>query len=207
MPLFIHHKLLFIHIPKCGGTTITEGLRGAGDAPFLFVSDGSVLLNGHTPQHATWQELLRAGWVTPPDFKVGALVRHPVDRTLSAYRYIHKVRRDLLPFASTPEIFLDHYLSESIENVLRFDNHNKKILDFLTGATGIVDERIYIQPVQNIDAWVSKLGLPAGIGKLKLNETEDFKDSTVFTQGQIKRIQEFYAEDMNWFAGKFPAHC
>jgi hypothetical protein len=205
MPLFLKHKLLFIHIPKCGGSTVTEGLRNAGDSPFLFVADGSVMINGHTPQHATWQELQKAGWRTPPGFRVAALVRHPIERALSAFRYIHKARTDLVPFAKTPTEFLDHFLSRAPENILRFDNHNKSVLEFLINANGQVDSEIYIQPISNLRVWASELNIPPSIAELRINNTDEVAAETLFSSSEIQRIGDFYAEDINWFDTQFPS--
>jgi hypothetical protein len=203
MPLFLKHKLLFIHIPKCGGSTVTEGLRNVGDPPFLFVSDGSVMMNGHTPQHTTWQELQKAGWHTPPGFRVAALVRHPVERTLSAFRYIHKARSDLAPFAKNPAEFLDHFLSKEPENVLRFDNHNKSTMEFLINANGQVNSEIYIQPISNLRIWASDLNLPPSIAEMRINNTDETAAQTHFSSSDIQRISDFYAEDINWFEARF----
>lgn len=203
MPLFLKHKLLFIHIPKCGGSTVTEGLRNAGDSPFLFVPDGSVMINGHTPQHATWQELQKAGWCTPPGFRVAALVRHPVERVLSAFRYIHKSRSDLIPFAKNPAEFLDHFLSKAPEYVLRFDNHNLGLLEFLKGANGQVDSEIYIQPISNLRILASELNIPLSIAEMRINNTDETAAQTYFSSTDIQRIRDFYAEDIIWFETRF----
>jgi len=160
MPLFLRNKLLYIHIPKCGGDTVSYFLREHNDPPFLFIADGSVMVNGHTPQHLTWREFMKLGWLPSNDFKVAALVRHPVDRVISEFRYIQHSRPDLVGIATTPSSFLDAFLSsDPISNTL-FDNHNLSILEFLEDESGQIDPIIDIRPVQEMDQLMNSLGLP-----------------------------------------------
>ncbi len=204
MPLFLKNKLLFIHIPKCGGDTINYALKTEGDAPFLFVSDGSVMLNQHTPQHATYRELMQMGWTLQPDFRVAALVRHPVERVLSAFRYIQLFRKDLIKYAVTPDEFLNYFLSNKTEFTNVFDNHNKGLLDFLVNENGVVDPSIYIRPIKDVDIWLKDLGLPIISSNQRRNVTCNLSSSfPTFTQKNIEQIEDFYKEDILWFENNF----
>lgn len=204
MPVFVRHRLLFIHIPKCGGDTVSFGLRARGDPPFLFVADGSVMVNGHTPQHMRWREYLDAGWSTANGFRVAALVRHPVDRVVSEYRYIQMSRPDLRKFAPTPAVFLDHFLTEAPGVRERFDNHNVGLLDFLSGPDGRVDPHIYVRPVQEMGAWLHALGLPELDPQERRNVTAGLRGLARFTTQDVRRIREFFRADIAWFEGRFP---
>lgn len=206
MPIFIRNKLLFIHIPKCGGDTINFALKNSGDTPFLFVPDGSVMINNHTPQHSTWRELKNMGWTTPAGFRVAALVRHPVDRVLSTFRYIYHFRKDLLPSAKTPSEFLDNFLSREPGVNARFDNHNKSLMDFLVNENGTIDPIIHIRPLVECDLWLNELGLP----KISINERKNVTsilsaNLPKFTQENIEQIKDFYKEDILWYESNFPA--
>ena len=205
MPLFSRHKLLFIHIPKCGGDTISFALSNQGDKPFLFVADGSVMVNGHSPQHATWRELLKLGWSTRDEYRVAALVRHPIDRVLSAFRYIHHFRKDLLPFAETPAGFLDNFLSKETGALRRFDNHNKSILDFLINEDGVIDSIIHIRPLNQIELWLSELQLPQISVQDRRNVTSNStKIIPEFSNQDIQKIKDFYQKDISWYEQNFP---
>lgn len=204
MPLFLRHRLLFIHIPKCGGDTVNFALRARGDPPFLFVADGSVMVNGHTPQHMRWREYLDAGWSTGGGFRVAALVRHPVDRVMSEYRYIHLTRHDLRKYAPTPGVFLDYFLSRDPRARQAFDNHNVGLLDFLSDAHGRIDPAIYVRPVQEIEAWLQTLGLPAIGGNERRNVTAGLRNLARFTANDVSRIRAFYRADVEWFEATYP---
>lgn len=206
MPLFLNHRLLFIHIPKCGGDTISHALRQAGDPPFLFVDNGAVMANGHTPQHLTWRELKAMGWTRPEGFRVAALVRHPVDRVLSEFRYLYRFRKDLLRFAETSGQFLDHFLSADEEAARRFDNHNKGLLAYLTNQDGSLDPSIYIEPLSRVNVWLEKLSLPSIPASERRNVTSCRSAAAsefVFSSEEIERIRDFYRDDVRWYEQRF----
>jgi len=207
MPLFLRHTLLFIHIPKCGGDTVSHHLRNHGDPPFLFVDDGAVMVNGHSPQHMTWGEILQAGWSNPPAYRVATLVRHPVERVLSEYRYIHAFRPDLQSHAENPTRFLDAFLEDTQAARARFDNHNASIREFLGNHASTPDPCIDIYPTDAMDELIKSLGLPSVPITARRNVTctaADEVSKSGFTQHHISRIVERYKEDILWFESRFP---
>ncbi len=205
MPLFIKNKLFFIHIPKCGGDTINFALKDSGDPPFLFVADGSVMVNNHTPQHITYRELSQLGWSASNGFRLAALVRHPLERVLSAYRYASLFRKDLSTYTKTPDEFLKNFLSNDPESNRIFDNHNKGLLDYLTNENGIIDPGIYIRPLWEFDLWLRDLGLEKISFNQRKNVTSNLGSSLpTFSQEQIEKIKDFYQEDISWFEKNFP---
>ena len=205
MPLFLRNRLLFIHIPKCGGDTITHVLREAGDPPFLFVADGSIMVNGHTPQHMIWREFLLAGWAPRSDFRVAALVRHPLDRVISAYRYVRGFRPDLHAFAPDPQTFLDEFLSHDLVATRRFDNHNQPMLTFLGNHDGEIDPEIEIYPVQEMDRFMQSLDLPPVPVTSRRNVTRGTPaEIGTFHAVDMMRVADHYARDIEWFESRFP---
>jgi len=208
MPIFYAQRLLFIHIPKCGGDTVTYHLRSHSSPPFLFVDDGSVMVNGHTPQHMTWREILQAGWKTPPEFRIVTLVRHPIERVLSEYRYIRMFRKDLLAYAESPSAFLDAFLEDSVAARRRFDNHNVSILEFLKNQDGYLDPNIEIYLVDEMNSLMGSLGLPPVPANTRRNVTSAMAEeawSHKFSVADIDRIAKRYQEDIDWFENRFPA--
>lgn len=207
MPLFIFNRLLYIHIPKCGGDTISHYLQQHDDPPFLFIPDGSVLISGHTPQHLTWKEYLKLGWSPRNNFKVAALVRHPIDRVISEFRYIHNHRPDLVKIAATRSSFLDAFLTIDPISHKIFDNHNLSILDFLENDSGQIDPVIDIRPVQEMNQLMDSLGLapvPMSAWKNVTNKPDKLDSQFYFLPEDIERIATFYARDIDWFTLKFP---
>lgn len=198
--------MLFIHIPKCGGDTVSHVLRLHGDAPFLFNGDGSVLVNGHTPQHMTWREFSNAGWTPESGFRVCALVRHPVDRAISAFRYIHASRPHLVPLAQTPSMFLDTFLSGDAALAARLDYHNLSIHAFLQNQEGEIDPAIEIWPLQEMDRFMASMGLPPVDPQDRRNVTRTgvaAGGGAVFGAHDMARIVAHYARDIQWFERRF----
>jgi hypothetical protein len=150
-----------LYIPKCGGDTVAHHFSQHGDPPFLLVADGGVLVNDHTPQHMTWSEVLRAGWNCAADFRVAALVRHPVERVMSEFNYLRVQRPDLLDQACEPSAFLEEFLSKDPVACLRFDNHNLSIHQFPADSHGVIDPRIEVCRTQHMEQLVQSFGLPA----------------------------------------------
>lgn len=207
MPLFLKNRLLFIHIPKCGGDTLTFHMRSNGDEPFLFVADGAVMVNGHTPQHMTWKELLSCGWKTPSDFRIAATVRHPVDRVISEYQYARVYRPDLVDSHMSPKAFLDDFLRSTYDASKKYDNHNLGLLEFLTNESEAIDQAIEVYEIHQMDELVSSLNLPKIDPRQRRNVTQqkgDYWNSHGFDDEDISRIQEFYKDDLHWIARIFP---
>lgn len=87
MPLFLKNKICLIHIPKCGGTSVTSTFELHLDDPPVFIDrnfkpDKNFL--NHSPQHSSYSELKRLN-LLPQDFKIISFVRHPYERFLSEY--------------------------------------------------------------------------------------------------------------------------
>jgi hypothetical protein len=82
MPICPHNKFAFIHIPKCGGTTIERHFKIMGKGNFY--GDNSQI-NGMTfsPQHYTYKMLNDK--VNLSNYYTFSFVRNPYDRVISEY--------------------------------------------------------------------------------------------------------------------------
>lgn len=128
MPIFIKHKKVFIHIPKTAGSSIEKQFELNNDKR-IFHSE-SVYINGHSPQHSTFKELLN--WrLIPNDFQVFAVIRHPYERFVSEYNYRNT--------KNNPEN-LDSFCNRLLglfRNEYDWDNHHLSSSDFIEGANDI----------------------------------------------------------------------
>tara|TARA_R110000751_G_scaffold50614_1_gene111682 strand:+ start:946 stop:1602 length:657 start_codon:yes stop_codon:yes gene_type:complete len=89
------HKFIFIHIPKCAGTSISTALYpysnkydtilgGSPDSPEEIIKEDGFRIH----KHSTAQEIKR--YATPErweEYFVFTFVRHPVDRIISTYEW------------------------------------------------------------------------------------------------------------------------
>ena len=182
MPIF-NNDITFIHIPKCGGTSVERLLIEHGFKMSLFTSTGSILINGHTPQHCTYRELKELNLLTD---KIFTIVRDEKERVLSEYFYILAQRPDLKKLFNSFDEFLDLFLDKN--NVLLFDHHNLSNHEFLVNHEGIIDRRIRIFKFfdyKNIEDYLGLTGLN------EIHEMKYRKNNFLTTQ-QVKKINTFY---------------
>ncbi|MBY6069087.1 sulfotransferase family protein [Leisingera aquaemixtae] len=88
-------RILFIHIPKCAGTSVEAGLNRLSERPIELRNDSPVpeLLwgqhNGKQLQHATLPEALENTGLSVEDFDaIFSVVRDPMDRFFSELRWL-----------------------------------------------------------------------------------------------------------------------
>ena len=183
MPIF-DNEFTFIHIPKCGGTTIEKFLVDKGYNMSLFTSSGSIFINGHTPQHCTYLELKELGLVTD---KIFTIIRPEMERVVSEYFYILENRPDIKELFNGFDGFLDIFLDK--KNNLIFDNHNLSNLDFLINEEGRIDQSIKIFDFFNYEEIEDYIGIK---GLNRVHEMKSVKNNFNLNESQIKKINEFY---------------
>lgn len=193
MPLFIRSKLLFIHIPKSGGTSIERLLEQKGDPAGLFTATGSIFINGHTPQHCTYRELEDLNLVTD-DVRIFTVVRNPVERTLSEYFYLKTHRPDIDKLYRSFDGFLDYFLNS--RNASLFDNHNLTNFDYLVDHSGSISKRITVFPYFDTSGIESFIGY-RGLNDLTIYRTQ--KEDMNIRDRQMKRILKYFEKDFEYF--------
>jgi hypothetical protein len=139
--------VLFLHIPKCGGTSVEAALSRAGrqfllDARFHDAAEQFSRCSAQHFHRSVVSRLFPEGFF---DLEF-AIVWHPVDRLISEFRF----RRDLAPYSrrrTCPKRFgpepteLKPWLDFTFRNVGRdrflFDNHVRPQVDFVGPATRV----------------------------------------------------------------------
>ena len=127
------HKFIFIHIPKCAGTSIENALRKYCKRGFLGYDKN---LKGFK-QHANCEELLTHNHITTEvcnSFFKFAFVRNPFDRAVSIYKYIQKQEsakcRDNFILSKTFKQFAaTNLISESGKNSIWFSDQYSQVKD------------------------------------------------------------------------------
>jgi hypothetical protein len=106
MPLFKIAKVLLIHIPKTGGSSIEDYFismyQKRCTINTLLDRTGELNINGHSPQHFTFQEIYNKKDyldLNLDELKIIAAVRNPYHRIISDL-FFYKI----LKFEDTPEI-------------------------------------------------------------------------------------------------------
>lgn len=118
MPISRKHKMIFIHIPKTGGTSITCGL---GIEP---VKEN---LHGTEYSHLTADKIKEAYPVLWKQFFKFTIVRNPFDRMVSEWAYQKKPRsfKDFVSgFSITSTHFIPqhHFINDEVK-IFRFEEY------------------------------------------------------------------------------------
>lgn len=146
MPISHAHRCIFIHVPKCGGTSIEAALGVLGDwrhedreRMFGRMTSSDLLAmrcRSRFLQHLTWDELRR---VVPEQERRGyrsfAMVRHPLTRLESAWS---RPDHDLVEEARWQGIRLDGVgFARFVEGALRLDHpHVRPQVEYIVDAAG-----------------------------------------------------------------------
>jgi hypothetical protein len=189
MPLYKQLNLLFIHIPKNGGSTVENFLTKKNKGIDLWMDKNKLNLN-HSEQHCTYKELEEKNFIKD-QYSIFTIIRNPVDRVISEFNWFNKVRKD--KYADFNK-FLDDFLNK--ENFKKFDNHNLSNLDYLLDKDGNIPEKIKIFKFFDKD----NLSLFLNDGDIK--KKHDNKTNKIFNninEEQKSRILEFYKDDIETF--------
>ncbi len=199
MPLDLENKLLFIHIPKTGGSSIEQALGMAKfegpDDQLTAVKKGSLIMTKSktlslvtkNTQHFTYRELCLETGHDYKDFRIFTVVRNPLDRIVSEFKYLKKIHGVRAPqdFSS----FLS-YVKDNISNVNSLDGHLTPMVEYIKGC----EDRVKILRLENIDEdWksISDVLLP------KVNVSE--KQKVALSKEDEVLVRDLYKEDYSKF--------
>ncbi len=135
MPIFQHNGNLhaFVHIPKCGGTTVEAMLADRfGDIGFLderyYGKTEPYRWSKSSPQHLVWDDFLRLIPDTMID-RVFSVTRHPLTRFASSYNFY--ARAGAVPAGMGPEEWFQQVAGSSDLLPFRADNHLRRQSEFV----------------------------------------------------------------------------
>jgi hypothetical protein len=204
MPYFKNENmnLLFIHIPKTGGSSIEEYFK----RKFNFILNEESLFtafgkrfNGISYQHQTYIDIYDNREFFKINFnniKIMAIVRNPYDRIVSDLFFFKLINSN-----STPEeVYLkikDNFL------VKTYDNHPLPQHKYVIDKNGNLIDNIIIIKNEHLDQAMINLGytdfnMHAQVNKLN----KDKKYIDYLNDESIKLINSFYDNDFIYF--KYP---
>ena len=128
-------KILFIHIPKTGGTTFTEAMTDLGWEPSFCIRGKSLNEISHlktTPQHYHARILKRIFNLNEFDLKL-AIIRNPFERTKSEFYWQNRKRKH----HPEPEAWFRTTKEGYAKNKYIFDNHIRPQTHFIAPETEI----------------------------------------------------------------------
>ncbi|SIQ34284.1 Sulfotransferase family protein [Paracoccus thiocyanatus] len=122
-------RILFIHIPKTGGTSVENWMQGI--APLRLFSQGIPAAMKCTPQHLRMQDiraLLGEGYFD----QALTVVRNPYDRIASEYRMrAHLAKAGFFKGLPIFSLWLEEWLNRQKREPFCLDNHLRPQWEFL----------------------------------------------------------------------------
>jgi len=141
MPLFYELNLLFLHIPKTGGTSVENYFRNNhGFCQDTYHYFNHPKIKEHPRQHCTYSEL-EDEIENIETYKCFIVVRNPLHRIISEINYLEKVIKIVLEGDT---------IDEKIFNILTktkygdYENHLIPQYDFFLKKDGTFNDKIHI---------------------------------------------------------------
>lgn len=150
-------RLIFIHIPKTGGTTFEHYLF---DKYNIKPNDlYNKVHNYHSLQHCTYREIKKLARDDIDGYRIIAFIRNPFHRIISDLFHFQQVG----PNATKDEVhekvqwMFSH--KETVNNIyLNWDNHLMSQADYLVDENGNIPKNITIIETSMIDKVLPKIG-------------------------------------------------
>lgn len=153
----------YAHVPKCAGSSVEDYLaRRFGPLAFLdrrhLAIPEPARWSRTSPQHADWAAIER---LFPPGFLTAAfaVVRHPLDRAVSAYRFQAEVEGTVPDGMGFGE-WLDAEARARAETPYTSDNHSRPQVDFLPPENTLPCQIFHLE--HGLDALIPWLDTLAG---------------------------------------------
>ncbi|MFV0292437.1 MAG: sulfotransferase family 2 domain-containing protein [Paracoccus sp. (in: a-proteobacteria)] len=184
--------ILFVHIPKCGGSSIEKYLQEKGALGFKL--QGRKDWCKTVPQHIH-ADLYKPMFPKPFTDDIFTVFRDPVQRILSEYRYRMDRREKNMPLSDWVSKSFANYK----DNKYTLDNHLRPQVEFLCKGVkifrfedGIVNVLNYIdaytetQPIEK-DIWEKRSsGNKPSIPNHTLNEIKEFYKADISAYSKLK---------------------
>lgn len=208
MPIFQKDgkTILFVHVPKAGGTYIEELFRKNGFSVDLF--DNRREINPYrvcSPQHYHAEIINKILVVDRFDY-VFMTVRHPVSRFVSEFRM--RCMKRLYPLDINA--WADSVMQRYVEDEYMYDNHIRPQSEFVLKNIDIYKQDMGFGEEFGL-LLEEKIGIKLrerAINKVRVREVSDYKSSNeVLSEDNLQRIRMFYAMDFARFNYNLEGHC
>jgi hypothetical protein len=201
-------NLLFIHVPKTGGTSFENYLSKKYKIPLnqstLFSYDPKEVAS---LQHLVSRDILKRSQefsIHLENLRIIAVVRNPYDRMISELFYIKLINEN-----STPEEVF-HKINEFFTNDHNYDNHKLPQYEFVIDGHGNINPNIEIAHFENMKRDFTQFGFPdfaetefANVNKIKIGKKNNEIDYSKYLNNEsISLINNYYDKDFTLFGYK-----
>lgn len=193
MPLYRNkgRMVLFIHVPKTGGSTVEEVLKSHSAAQGLKYHKRLGYSNC-TPQHIHWEVMKH--WVPEGFYDYSFMtVRHPTSRLISEYHWRKKISQKTLPEFDT---WIQNQIKSYENNNFTLDNHIRPQHEFSGPKTEIFKlENGLKDPVET-----ALRELDAKCGDLQIHHArKSSREILTIPKSTLEKVIEFYKGDFEKF--------
>ena len=200
MPYYLNKHILFIHIPKTGGTTIEELFR-KNDSEKVYSRIGIGDTNHILPapfdrvslQHQFYTTILtfkdKLGLVFDDKLRIFSIVRDPYRRIISDMMFLNIVN----PGSTSEKVF------ECMKNYViaeKYDNHNVPQYKFITDKQGNLIPEIHIFRNETLNDDMQKFGFEIK-QNFQVGKTVDY--NKYLNDDSINLINTIYKKDFQLF--------
>ena len=192
------HKFIFVHIPKCGGTSI-ENFFGIDSGKFCKQTLCGFYKNYGWLQHCTLAEMETDFNIDINKFYCFTFVRNPWDRMVSSYFYdLNRIKDKKLTFfnyvKNRPEINKYHkQCHERAQYNYIINQSNQPSMNYIGKLENLQ---------QDFNIVCDKIGIPQQ--QLPHANKTDHKHYTEYYDDETREIvAEKYAKDIEYFGYKF----
>ena len=201
------HKFIFIHIPKCAGTSVEHAL-------YNYASDISDIMSGYkvNERHKQWcintknlrNEPLFNSINKHIDYIKFTFCRNPYDRLVSTYEFFNLSKR----YITFSNFINDSKLFENVKNILdqdfclntRLEYHLLPESYFIKHGVDFIGRFENLQ--QDFDSICNTIGIPQQ--QLPQENKSNHKHYTEYYDDETREIiAEKYAKDIEYFGYKF----
>lgn len=200
MPIYKTPKglLYFAHVPRAAGSSVENHLKGLFGAPAFLDRGHWSRENAWTessPQHVTVEDLSP---LFPPNFfdHAFAIVRHPVDRIVSVFRYQKYVEGRIADGVDI-NAWLASLKTQDVRGARDHDNH-------ALPQSAFVPRRARLFRLEDglgrVERYLSRrFEMPTSARIRRLNKSPDTTEPVHLTEESLALIRDLYAEDFERF--------
>jgi hypothetical protein len=203
MPYYKDLNLLFIHIPKTGGTSLEQYLKKTNTQTLYSTGLYNHILYEKfklisSLQHLTYKKICKYKNTLEVDFnedlKIITIVRNPYDRIISDLFYFDLIKEN----TSSDDVYkvITKYIYEDSH-----DNHNIPQYEFLIDKNNKIIPNITIFKTETLTEDLKKYGFNDFNFIFHKNKQNIKKENynTYLNNASIKLVNEFYKKDFEFF--------
>ena len=206
MPYYSKKHILFIHIPKTGGTTIEKSLK-INDIQKLYSNRTNKLLpspfNKKSLQHQFYTTIYKYRKICSIKFnsklKIITVVRNPYNKIMSGLFWNKLINK----YSTQEEVY--HAIKKYLKG--NYDNHNVPQYKFISDYNGKLIPNIKIFKTETLNKDIKKyLGINI-INHSTVGKEKEKKYNKYLNNNSITTINLFYKNDFELFNYNMKSEC